>query len=186
MRAVNDTGQEGRVRTVVGRHTVRDATTERGVCRTGCRPTHRGRPGAVHSVPSGADQLGVVDRELDAAPYFDPDGAQAGFEAKTSDARVATVEATEDGLLTLRGVARGVATVTVTAGTSLSGQFAVAVDGPTLVPFFPRAGDPQREGFVRVINHGSTAGTVTILWRMIRSRTPPGRRQPPRVAQCAP
>ena len=43
-----------------------------------------------------------------------------------------------------------------------SDTFLVAVKGPALVALFPRASDPVREGFVRVINHDAEAGEVTI------------------------
>ena len=69
-------------------------------------------------------------------------------------------------MLTIRGVKRGVTAVTVTVADRrderASDTFLVAVKGPALVALLPRASDPVREGFVRVINHAAEAGEVAI------------------------
>ena len=79
---------------------------------------------------------------------------------------MATVAADGAGVLTIRGVKRGVTAVTVTAANRRDGRaadtFAVTVGGPALVALMPRASDPVRQGFVRLINHGAEAGEVSI------------------------
>lgn len=70
------------------------------------------------------------------------------------------------GRLTLRGRRRGVTSTTVSVtdnqGERVSASFVLKVTGPALVPLFPSAADPVREGLVRIVNHGAEAGEVTI------------------------
>ena len=80
---------------------------------------------------------------------------------------MATVEVDRDGVLTIRGIARGVTAITVTAADRrderVSQSFGVTVQGPALVALFPSASDPlYREGFVRVINRSGVAGEVSV------------------------
>ena len=79
---------------------------------------------------------------------------------------MAEVLVDDDGVVTLRGVARGVTAVTVTTVDQRDGRvaktFAVTVGGPALVALVPQASDPVREGFVRVINHSALAGEMTV------------------------
>ena len=85
----------------------------------------------------------------------------------SGDTSVASVEVDRNGVLTIRGIARGVTTITVTAADRrderVSQSFKVTVQGPALVPLFPSASDPLgREGFVRVINRSGEAGEVSV------------------------
>ena len=80
---------------------------------------------------------------------------------------VATVEVDRNGVLTIRGIARGITAITVTAANRrdarVSQTFAVTVRGPAQVALFPSASDPlDREGFVRVVNHSQEAGEVSV------------------------
>ena len=68
--------------------------------------------------------------------------------------------------MTLEGLRRGIAEVTIEASDrrdeSVSQTSVVTVGGPALVPLFPAAADPMREGFLRVINHGPEEGETRI------------------------
>ena len=77
--------------------------------------------------------------------------------------------AVEDGVLVVRGRVSGQVSVTVTATAGdgadawrASRTFVLAVRGQALVPFFPRAADAAREGFVRVVNRSAADGAVRI------------------------
>ena len=101
--------------------------------------------------------LSFYDREQRALDYF----------VESANPAVATAKAGRDAVLTIRGISRGVTTITVTAADRrderASQTFVVSVTGPALVPLFPSASDPlQRQGFVRVINRSDQAGEVSI------------------------
>ena len=128
----------------------------------------------------GANRPPVVEREIDDQAldvgevleldirlnFYDRDQRALDYTVESADASVATVEVDRNGVLTIRGVSRGVTAITVTVADRrderASDTFLVAVKGPALVALLPRASDPVREGFVRVINHDAEAGEVTI------------------------
>ncbi len=139
-----------------------------------------GGTGGGGSGGGAANRPPVVEREiedqtLDAGEvleldirlnFYDRDQRALDYTAESADASVATVEVDRNGVLTIRGVSRGVTAITVTVADRrderASDTFLVAVEGPALVALLPRASDPVREGFVRVINHAAEAGEVTI------------------------
>ena len=98
--------------------------------------------------------------------FYDRNQRALDYTVTSADPSVAAAEVDRNGLLTIRGVRRGVTAVTVTAADRrderASDTFVVTVKGPALVALVPRAADPMREGFVRVINHGDDAGEVSI------------------------
>ena len=127
-----------------------------------------------------ANRPPVVEREIDDQTldvgevleldirlnFYDRDQRALDYTAESADRSVATVAVDRNGVLTIRGIARGVTAITVTAADRrderVSQAFTVTVRGPFLVGLFPRASDPVREGFVRVINRSLEAGEVTI------------------------
>ena len=99
--------------------------------------------------------------------FYDRDQRALDYTVESADTSVATVEVDGNGVLTIRGIARGVTTITVTAADRrderVSQSFRVTVQGPALVALFPSASDPLgREGFVRVINRSGEAGEVSV------------------------
>ena len=128
----------------------------------------------------GANRPPVVEREIDDRTldvgevleldirlnFYDRDQRALDYSVVSADPSVATVEVDRNGVLTIRGVKRGVTAVTVTAADRrderASDTFVVTVRGPALVALVPRAADLVREGFVRVINHGDEPGEVSI------------------------
>ena len=117
----------------------------------------------------------IEDQTLDAGEvleldirlnFHDRDQPALDYTVESVDPSVVTVEVDRNGVLTIRGMKRGVMAITVTAADRwderASDTFAVTVAGPALVPLVPRASDLMREGFVRVINHSSEAGEVSI------------------------
>ena len=101
--------------------------------------------------------LSFYDREQRALDYY----------VESANPAVATATASRDAVLTIRGISRGVTTITVTAADRrderASQTFTVTVTGPALVPLFPSASDPLgRQGFVRVVNRSAEAGEVSI------------------------
>ncbi len=127
-----------------------------------------------------ANRPPVVEREIDDQAldvgevleldirlnFYDRDQRALDYSVASADASVATVAVDRNGVLTIRGVSRGVTAITVTVADRrderASDTFLVAVKGPALVALLPRASDPVREGFVRVINHDAEAGEVSI------------------------
>ncbi len=129
--------------------------------------------GAANRPP--AVEREIDDQALDAGEvleldirlnFYDRDQRALDYSVASADPSVATVEVDRNGVLTIRGVSRGVTAITVTVADRrderASDTFLVAVKGPALVALLPRASDPVREGFVRVINHDAEAGEVTI------------------------
>ena len=98
--------------------------------------------------------------------FYDRDQRALDYTAESADPSVATAAVDRNGLVTIRGIKRGVTAVTVTAADRrderASDSFAVTVRGPAFVALFPRAADPALEGFARVINHAAQAGEVSI------------------------
>ena len=98
--------------------------------------------------------------------FYDRDQRALDYTVESADPSVVTVEVDRNGLLTMRGMRRGVTAIAVSAadrrGERASDTFAVTVKGAALVALVPRASDPMREGFVRVINHATEAGEVSI------------------------
>ena len=117
----------------------------------------------------------IEDQRLDAGTvleldtshnFYDRERRALTYSAESDDLAVVAVTVDQHGMLTLRGIARGVATVTVTVADHrderVSQTFAVTVLGPATVWLFPAASDPRREGFVRVINRSAEAGAVRV------------------------
>ena len=107
---------------------------------------------------------------MDLAEAFAREGEDAEISATSSNPRVATAEVA-NGALTVTPGRAGETTVLVTVryddSTVEEYAFAVSVDGAgsaatPSVWLFPRASDPEREGFARVINHSSRDGQVRI------------------------
>ena len=98
--------------------------------------------------------------------FYDRDQRALDYTAESADPSVATAAVDRNGLVTIRGIKRGVTAITVTAADRrderASDTFAVTVRGPAFVALFPRAADPALEGFARVINHDMEAGEVSI------------------------
>ena len=98
--------------------------------------------------------------------FYDRDERSLDYSVEISNPAVAGVEVDRHAKLTIHGIGGGVAVVTVTAsddeGARVSQRFRVAVRGPALVAWFPRADDPVLEGFVRLVNHSERAGEVSI------------------------
>ena len=101
-------------------------------------------------------RLNFYDRERRALTYL-PESANES---------IATVTADRNGLLTIRGIGRGMTIVTVTVADHrderVSQTFVVTVTGLAHVPLFPAVSEAGREGFLRVINRSGEAGEVTI------------------------
>ena len=146
---------------------------------TGTIKDRRTNPGGG-SGGGGANRPPVVEREIDDQTlevgevldldirlnFYDRNQRALDYTVESADPSVATVEVDRNGVLTFRGVKRGVTAVTVTAADRrderASDTFVVTVRGPALVALVPRAADPMREGFVRVINHGDEPGELSI------------------------
>ena len=127
----------------------------------------RVEPGPPLVLNGLADRKLVLGRDgesIDLAPVFGYVlGAEAEHSASSSDESVARV-AVEDGALRVLPGAAGTAEVTVTAtggGETLTRRFSVTVRVPS-VPLLLSASDPDREGFVRLINHSDRAGPVRV------------------------
>ena len=87
----------------------------------------------------------------------EPRGIDGSSHAPRSDA---------PGLSRLRGVDVEPPSPTLTdldTFTRIRAEAAVADDGSQAVYLFPRASHPSRQGFVRLINHGSTGGDISIV-----------------------
>ena len=102
---------------------------------------------------------------FDTSGYFDAVlGPDAGLDVATGEGSPATAELV-DGVLSVTLLpARGHGTVTVT-GTGLDGAteaLVFQVSFRQVVPLLPSAATALYQGFVRVINHASRAGTVVI------------------------
>ena len=98
--------------------------------------------------------------------FYDRDQRALDYFVESANPGVAAVEVDRQGVLTLRGIARGMSAVTVTAADRrderVSQTFVVTVRGPALVPLVPRASGAGWEGFVRVINRSGEGGEVSI------------------------
>ena len=105
--------------------------------------------------------------ELDTSRnFYDRERRALTYSTESDDLAVVAVTVDQHGVLTLRGIARGVARVTVTVADHrderVSQTFAVTVLGPATMWLFPAASDPLRQGFVRVINRSAEAGAVRV------------------------
>ena len=105
---------------------------------------------------------------FDVSGYFEAIlGAVATLTVSVDDSAVAA--ATMDGgvLVLTPGAYAGHMTATVTAETGAGEtealEFLVTVRGPWMAPFVPRAADPVRQGFVRIVNDGARAADVSIV-----------------------
>ena len=105
--------------------------------------------------------------ELDVSRnFYDRESRALTYFAESADPAVAAVEVDRNGVVTIRGIARGVTVVTVTVADHrderVSQTFTVTVRGPFAMLFVPGASDPVREGFVRVTNRSAEGGDVSI------------------------
>ena len=125
------------------------------------------RPPVVEAqIPNRKLAAGEV-LELDiTGNFYDHDQRALDYFAESEKPSIATVTVNRQGLLTIRGIARGATIVTVTAADRrderASQSFVVTVAGPALVALFPAASESGRQGFLRVINRSAEAGDVTI------------------------
>ena len=132
-----------------------------------------GSPDAPNTPPVVERQIG--NQALDAGETLDLDIYQSfydrnerslAYSVQSANPTVAVVAVDRQGLLTISGAGGGTTSVTVTAiddeGARVSQRFRVRVRGPILVPLFPQASDPVREGFVRIVNHSTEGGEVTV------------------------
>ena len=98
--------------------------------------------------------------------FYDRDQRALDYTVESADPSIVTVEVDRNGVIRFRGHRRGVTQVTVTAADrrqeSVSQTLLVRVAGAALVPLFPRADDPMREGFLRLINHDQEDGVISI------------------------
>ena len=104
--------------------------------------------------------------EIDLADAFvDPDHDVLSYKAESTNENVATV-ALDSTTLTIHGLLRGSTVVTLTAvdsqGESVSQTFAISVTGLTRLWYLPSSSDPNRQGFVRVLNHSDETGVATL------------------------
>ena len=145
---------------------LKDATAFGTIVDNDARPDSEVGPVVEREIDDQTLEVGEA-LDLDVRLNFrDPEQPVLDYGAESADPSVATVAADGAGVLTIRGVKRGVTAVTVTAANRRDGRaadtFAVTVGGPALVALMPRASDPVRQGFVRLINHGAEAGEVSI------------------------
>ena len=98
--------------------------------------------------------------------FYDRDQRALDYYVESTHPGIATVEVDRNGVVTIRGLRRGLTLVTVTVADRrderVSLAFRLTVLGPALVPLFPSASDPMLDGFLRVINHSAEAGEVSI------------------------
>ena len=103
----------------------------------------------------------------DTSGYFEAVlGAGATPTASAGDSDVAAVAMDGGALVVTPGARAGRTTATVSAENA-SGRaevldFLVTVRGPWMAPFVPRASDPVRQGFVRIVNHDARSADVRI------------------------
>ena len=123
-----------------------------------------GPPLVLQGIADRALALGRGPEAIDLAGAFPPSLGLADYAAESSDGAVAAVSV-EDGALVVTPRGAGSATVTVTAtaadGGTLTREFRVTVRAPS-VPLFLSGSNPQREGFVRLINHSDLGGSVRV------------------------
>ena len=110
--------------------------------------------------------LGAGQLEIDLDDAIAKEGIAYTYDAESSDHTVATVSVA-NGLLLVDAHEAGKITVTVTAtaedGTETVRSFDLRiVSRVTKVPYMPPSIDLRRQGFVRVINHSTRAGMVTV------------------------
>ena len=126
-------------------------------------------PVVVREILDQVLDVGAV-AEVDITPNFSDAPSEGSTTVTVADPSVATVSVDAQGVVRIEGLRRGVTevtvtvTVTVTAGddATASDTFLVTVRSPAFVGLVPRAADPMRQGFVRVINHSDADGEVTI------------------------
>ena len=127
-------------------------------------PANRGPETAAEIVDPTLRSGAELEIELSDA-FDDPDGDALTYEAESSDESVATA-AVDGGTLTVRGIGRGTAEITVTAedadGRTASQTFVATVTAPDTAWYLPPASDTLRQGFVRVLNHSDVAGEASI------------------------
>ena len=107
-----------------------------------------------------------MDLAIDLSDTFnDLNGEAPVYTVGSSDESVTTVEV-DGGMLTVNGIERGSAEITVVAdyadGESISRSFIVTVTGPAMIWYLPSASNEMRQGFVRIVNHFDTTGVATI------------------------
>ena len=126
------------------------------------------RPPVVEkAIPAQMLEAGEVLELNVSRNFYDRNQRALDYFVESGDPGIAAVAVDRNGVLTIRGLSRGVSEVTVTAANRrderVSQTFVVTVRGPYLVPLFPSAADPLgREGVVRVINRSGEGGAVSI------------------------
>ena len=135
----------------------------RGHCYRGVRVA-AGPPLELYGIANRSLTLGRGSDTVDLVGVFSYFLGFSDYAAESSDGAVAAV-AVEDGALTVTPGQTGTAQVTVTAtapdGETMTRRFTVAVGVPS-VPLFLSDADPEREGFVRLVNLSERAGDVQI------------------------
>ena len=123
-----------------------------------------GPPLVLQGIADRALTVGRGPEAIDLADAFPRSLGPADYAAESSDGAVAAVSV-EDGALAVSPRSAGSATVTVTAtaadGVTLTREFRVTVRAPS-VPLLLSGSNPQREGFVRLINRSDHAGAVRV------------------------
>ena len=104
---------------------------------------------------------------FDTSGYFEAVlGSGFTTTASVDENSLATTRITNGRLVLTPGEAARIITVTVTAtgddGTTETLKFVVTVRGPWAVPFFSKAKDSFRDGFIRVVNYGDASGQAQI------------------------
>ena len=135
----------------------------RGHCYVGVRVA-AGPPLELYGIADRSLTLGRGSDKIDLVGVFAYFLGFADYAAESSDGAVASVSV-EDGALTVTPGQAGTAEVTVTAtapdGETMTRRFTVTVGIPS-VPLFLSDADPEREGFVRLVNLSERAGDVRI------------------------
>ena len=123
-----------------------------------------GPPLVLQGIADRALVLGRGPETIDLAGAFPLSLELADYSAESNDGAVAAVSV-EDGALAVSPRGAGSATVTVTAtapdGGTLTREFRVTVRAPS-VPLLLSDSNPQREGFVRLINRSDRDGAVRV------------------------
>ena len=107
-------------------------------------------------------------RRFDTSGYFEAVlGSDIDLAVKVDDGAMVTAEIVDGALEVTPGTKFGTVTVRVTAtdgrGTSETLSFVATIRGPWMAPLVPNALDPVRQGFVRVVNHGTAVGEARIV-----------------------
>ncbi len=112
------------------------------------------------------------EEKLNLMEYFsDPEGYSLSFTVESSNPKLAFFRIRKGELdneiyLEAIGLTPGTTTIKVQAKNqhdlTADQEFDLVVEGPFLVALFPAASSANYEGFVRIINHSSESGTVSV------------------------